>query len=94
VFVDTAAMSVRALTQIRPGDGLDYFYPSTEWSMNEPFVCECQARTCLGFVAGAAHLPAESLARYQLNEHVARLLRARNTLRRRVSKRVSRLAAS
>jgi hypothetical protein len=86
VFVDTAAMCVKAVTPIAPGDSLEYFYPSTEWSMNEPFACECGARGCLGLIRGAAHLPADVLARYQLSGHIARLVRNRHTLRRRVTK--------
>lgn len=93
VFVDTADMSVRAITRIEPGDSLDYFYPSTEWSMNEPFACECGARDCLGIIRGAAWLAAGDLARYRLSDHVAKLVRARDARRRRVAKPACRVAA-
>jgi SET domain len=84
VFVDCAEMSVKAIGCIRPGDSLEYFYPSTEWSMREPFRCECGSSDCLGVIRGAAHLPAETLARYQLADHVRRLLTTRRAPRRRV----------
>ena len=94
VLVDTAEMSVRALTRIEPGDSLEYFYPSTEWSMNEPFACECGARDCLGVIRGAAYLADDILARYRLSDHVARLARTRRRLRRGVPTPAWRVAAS
>ncbi|KAB8242433.1 hypothetical protein BDV35DRAFT_366204 [Aspergillus flavus] len=40
------------------GDELTFFYPSTEWTMVQPFQCGCGAglRRCLGRVAGASQI--------------------------------------
>ena len=65
-----------AVTPIAVGDELTFFYPSTEWSMAEPFGCGCGAAECLGTVTGAAGLPAAILARYQVAPHI-RVLAAR-----------------
>lgn len=62
---------VRALRTIQPGEELTFFYPATEWSMNEPFQCICGASQCHGYIAGAAHLPIEVLGQYALS-HVIR----------------------
>lgn len=35
---------VRALRRIEPGETVTFFYPSTEWDMDQPFTCECHAK--------------------------------------------------
>jgi hypothetical protein len=74
VVLDTRARCVRAIRRLEPGEAITYFYPSTEWSMAEPFVCSCGAARCLLTIAGAAYLSAEVLARYQLADHITLLL--------------------
>jgi hypothetical protein len=69
----------RLLVTLRPmaaGEELAFFYPSTEWSMAEPFDCWCGTARCLGRIAGAAHLPREVLAGYVLEPHILELLAA------------------
>jgi hypothetical protein len=78
VFFDTEAMEVVILTPVAPGDELRFFYPSTEWSMAEPFVCACGSPDCLGRINGAADLPDAVLERYRLTPYVARKWRERS----------------
>ena len=78
VHVDVAAMAVVALAPLAAGAPLTFFYPATEWDMAEPFDCRCGAPGCVRRVAGARHLPAEALARYELAPHVRELLGERD----------------
>lgn len=69
--------SVRSIRPIQPGDEIVYFYPSTEWSMVEPFRCTCNSQRCLAYVRGAAYLPLDLLAGYRLSDHILKLLAKR-----------------
>lgn len=51
--IDCDDLTVRALRSIPAGGEVTFFYPSTEWSMAEPFACLCGARACVGQVRGA-----------------------------------------
>ncbi|KDN39018.1 hypothetical protein K437DRAFT_259220 [Tilletiaria anomala UBC 951] len=70
----------KAWKNIKKGDTLTFFYPSTEWSMSQPFVCNCSSAQCLGTISGAACLPAELLLgdepRYWVNAHIRKLKEA------------------
>jgi len=77
VILHTRDMQVRAVRRIGPGDEIVYFYPSTEWSLAEPFRCRCQSPQCLTRIAGAGHLPSDVLAPYYLSDHIATLLAER-----------------
>lgn len=57
---------------IKKGDTLTFFYPSTEWEMDQQFDCRCKAPCCLGRIGGAKSLTAEQLKGYFLNEHIKR----------------------
>jgi hypothetical protein len=70
VFVDTGALTVVATRDIRPGEDIQYFYPSTEWDLAVPFECACGRRSCLGLIAGAREMDQAVLDRYRLNEHI------------------------
>ncbi|RKP03042.1 hypothetical protein CXG81DRAFT_7908, partial [Caulochytrium protostelioides] len=61
VYFDLPLMRIRALKNINIGDEITYFYPSTEWSMVEPFDCWCKSRLCLGRIAGAEALPPDMI---------------------------------
>lgn len=67
VIFDVDAMMVRAVRDIRHGEELTFFYPATEWDMNEPFRCACDAPDCHGWIAGASHMPLDILKRYDLS---------------------------
>lgn len=75
--IDTAARTVTASRDVEAGEILNFFYPSTEWEMDRPFVCQCGAPDCVKVVAGARHLAPEALARSYVNLHI---IRAVNTV--------------
>ena len=74
VFFDTTAMKLIALTHIREGEELTFFYPSTEWSMAQPFQCYCGQPGCLGLIEGATFLSADILSGYRLTDFVMQQL--------------------
>ena len=75
VFFDTKNMVVIALRKIEIGEEFSFFYPSTEWSMDRGFDCLCKSENCLKYIQGAAHLPPEILAEYQLSEYIEEKLK-------------------
>lgn len=74
VFFDTTAMQVVALTTIEPGEEFRFFYPSTEWEMNQPFVCNCGSSNCLQLINGASQLSDETLSQYRLSDYIRKQL--------------------
>ncbi|PRY16999.1 SET domain-containing protein-lysine N-methyltransferase [Pseudosporangium ferrugineum] len=77
-FVDAVTGNVVALRPLSPGDPLTFFYPATEWEMTSPFDCWCGNDGCLTRVTGARILPADTLRRYALNDHIRDLLAERD----------------
>jgi SET domain len=73
-FFDTTAMEVVCLKEIRKGDEITFFYPSTEWDMTQSFICHCGAPACFHKIQGAGHLPYELLAQYRLSDYIKRKL--------------------
>lgn len=51
-----------------------FFYPSTEWKMAQPFQCQCNTPSCRGTIGGASQLPAAHLEGLWLNNHIRELL--------------------
>lgn len=41
---DRSEWRAEALRDIKEGDVLEFFYPSTEWDMAQPFECSCGAK--------------------------------------------------
>lgn len=74
VFFDVDRNEFLALRDIAAGDELRYFYPSTEWKMDEPFDCRCGEDCCCGRIAGASQMPLETLRRYRLSGVIRRKL--------------------
>ncbi|KAJ7636069.1 hypothetical protein DFH06DRAFT_1219893 [Mycena polygramma] len=58
---DPAEWHVRALKKIDAGSPVTFFYPSTEWEMDQGFECQCGTKSCLGRVQGAKYLAREEL---------------------------------
>jgi hypothetical protein len=76
---DMARLEVR-VARGRPlhvGDGLTFWYPSTEWDMAQPFECHCGTSACKGWIAGAGQMDESVVREYWLNEHIEGLLRER-----------------
>ncbi|MEP7143685.1 MAG: SET domain-containing protein-lysine N-methyltransferase [Ferruginibacter sp.] len=79
VFFDTTAMQVICIKPIHPGDELGFFYPSAEWEMAQPFVCNCGSKNCLQLINGAAHLSEETISRYRLTDFILQKIKQKNT---------------
>lgn len=62
VAFDVERMVVVVVRSIRAGEQLSAFYPSTEWTMDEPFDCLCNSPRCLGRISGARDLGAAEMA--------------------------------
>ncbi len=74
VIVDTSTFEIVAARAMEKGEPLTFFYPSTEWEMAKPFICQCRARHCIRSVAGAKYLAIDQLAPYFINQHIRDLL--------------------
>ncbi|CDU22181.1 uncharacterized protein SPSC_00811 [Sporisorium scitamineum] len=73
---DKSSWKARADTNIKKGDILTFFYPSTEWQMSQPFDCACgSSNHCLGKIDGAHSIKPEILAKYTINQHILELKR-------------------
>jgi len=70
VFFDTEHMELISLDHLVAGTELTFFYPSTEWDMNQSFVCNCGAEKCQKFISGAAGLDRNILKEYKLNPFI------------------------
>jgi hypothetical protein len=70
VILDTEKMVMIARRDIARGEELSFFYPSTEWEMNAPFICLCGSANCIHVVAGARFLPLSILETHYLNPHI------------------------
>lgn len=70
VFFDTTSMELVCLKPLKPGDELTFFYPSTEWDMSQPFVCNCGSKQCLQLINGASHLDKSTLKKYKLTDFI------------------------
>jgi hypothetical protein len=69
-FFDTTEMQVIALKNIKEGEELTFFYPSSEWEMQQPFQCYCGSSHCLGQIRGAAFIPDNVLKQYRLTDFI------------------------
>jgi hypothetical protein len=74
VFLDTERMEMVACRDIEKGEELYFFYPSTEWQMDAPFICLCGSANCINVVAGARFLPLSTLERHYLNSHIREMM--------------------
>ena len=77
VFFDTTNMVVTCLREIEVGEEMTFFYPSTEWSMDQKFECHCKTAVCLNSIQGAAHLHPDILKKYQLSAYIQHKLNLR-----------------
>ena len=74
VILDTEHLQMVACRDIDKGEELSFFYPSTEWEMDAPFICLCGASNCIHVVAGARFLPLSTLENHYLNRHIRDLM--------------------
>ncbi|MFN0108309.1 MAG: SET domain-containing protein-lysine N-methyltransferase [Blastocatellia bacterium] len=86
VFFDTTSGEIIALRDIAANEEISFFYPSTEWTMTQPFDCFCGSANCLEQIRGAAHLSRKTLAKYRLADHIQHKLTQHKTTRELVFK--------
>ncbi len=77
VFFETTLMQLVCLQAIQPGEEMRFFYPSAEWEMAQPFVCNCGSSECLQLINGASHLSDATLEKYRLTEFILQQLKQR-----------------
>jgi hypothetical protein len=75
-FFDTDAFQLIALRPMEEGDEITFFYPSTEWTMEESFTCKCGELNCIGTISGAVHIPKPIINQYQLTQFIQSKLNA------------------
>ncbi len=73
VRFDVTRRMIVALKPLAAGEELNFFYPTTEWNMAEPFDCWCGTDRCHGRIAGAKHLPLEARNAYIFEPHIVKL---------------------
>ncbi|KAJ3395505.1 hypothetical protein HDU92_005619 [Lobulomyces angularis] len=73
VIINTEELIVQAIKDI-PIDGeIHFFYPSSEWDMDQSFQCWCQHSNCIKTVSGAKNLSMDVLNKYFINSHILNL---------------------
>lgn len=70
VFFDTSTWQLVCIREMQQGDEFTFFYPSTEWEMAQPFVCNCGHAQCLQLINGASHLSVATLSKYKLTDFI------------------------
>ncbi len=73
-IVNVVDLTVVSARDIAAGEELTFFYPSTEWEMDRPFICLCGAPQCVRLVAGAKHLSIDTLSHYFINAHIREMI--------------------
>lgn len=76
-IIDTETLLCIATRDIQAGEEIKFFYPSTEWEMDQPFYCNCGHPDCIGIIRGAKYLvdtPIKILERYFFNKHIQDML--------------------
>ncbi|KAJ3077918.1 hypothetical protein HDU99_000893 [Rhizoclosmatium hyalinum] len=76
VVLDTDFGVVAAAREIKKGDAITFFYPSTEWDMDQPFQCWCGSPKCLKHVRGAKHIDSKTLNQFALSRHIREMKKA------------------
>ena len=76
--IDLEKFNVIAIKPIEKGEPLNFFYPSTEWKMSEPFKCLCGSYNCLGEIKGAYAIPLNILNTYKLSPYIESGIRESN----------------
>jgi len=75
IYVDVTSQEFVCLRDIDVNEEITFFYPSTEWAMEQIFHCGCRSENCLGEIKGAMHLDRNLLSRYRFTPHIMEKLR-------------------
>jgi hypothetical protein len=74
IFFNTTTFNLEALENIKAGEEITFFYPSTEWKMEQPFTCSCDNINCLKTIQGAYYLKEQDVANYRFTEFILQQL--------------------
>ncbi len=69
-FFDVDTKTFVAVKNIKAGEEFAFFYPSSEWDMDQAFQCNCGSAQCLGMIRGAKHLPKNVLTKYRFTKFI------------------------
>lgn len=69
-FFNTSSMCLEALQQINTGEELTFFYPSTEWDMDQSFRCNCNHVECLQEIKGAKYLLESEFKAHRFSDYI------------------------
>ncbi len=78
VFFNTSKMKLICVKPISAGEELSFFYPSSEWKMSQPLICNCGSPNCLDIIQGAAFLDNDSLNKYDFTDYIKQHVISRN----------------
>ena len=73
-FFDPEQKQLVCIKPIAAGEEITFFYPSSEWSMTQPFDCYCASPFCLHHIAGARYLSPEQQKRYRFTPFIQKKL--------------------
>ncbi|TFI52623.1 hypothetical protein BLD44_020385 [Mastigocladus laminosus UU774] len=73
-FIECNSLTIYTLKDLDIEEEVNFFYPSNEWQMDKPFQCLCGSSNCIGTISGAYNLSLNTLNKYPLNAHIARML--------------------
>lgn len=76
-FFDTTTLQLVAIKDIKEGEEMTFFYPSTEWNMDRAFQCKCGCDNCLGVIKGAKYLSDRIVEKYRFTDFIRRKLDSR-----------------
>ncbi|KAI9344340.1 hypothetical protein BDR26DRAFT_911407 [Obelidium mucronatum] len=79
VVLDVDHKVVAAAKDISPGDAITFFYPSTEWEMNQPFECWCGSPKCLKHIKGARYMKTNELEQFAMSRHIREMVKERDS---------------
>jgi hypothetical protein len=80
-FFDTEKRLFIAIKPIEAGEEFTFFYPSSEWDMDQAFQCTCGSKACLGLIKGAKYLPASLIKNYRFTDFIEQKLRVERDLK-------------
>jgi hypothetical protein len=69
-YFDTSSMKLMALVEIKESEEFSFFYPSTEWDMDQTFVCRCKKESCIREIKGAKYLSLYEFRRNKFSEYI------------------------
>ncbi|KAF9360022.1 hypothetical protein BGX34_007998 [Mortierella sp. NVP85] len=79
IILDTEKLVVIAAVDLKEGDNLTFFYPSTEWEMTQPFPCWCDSEQCIKVVQGAKYLSKDAMSQQPfVSKHIQELMAERD----------------